>query len=355
MNKPTILSYYLPQFHPFRENDEWWGKGFTEWTNVAKAKPLFPFHHQPNIPKDLGFYDLRVPEVRESQAKLAQEAGVTAFCYWHYWFNGHKLMELPFEEVVETGKPAFPFCLSWANHSWYAKNWNKDKENKLLIEQTYGGEEEYIAHFYDLLNAFKDVRYFKINGKLLFGIYDHEKFVDFSQFRDVWNQLALENGLGGFHFFTHTFKEENVVILKDLGFDTVLLDYLFLRQSLSRYIFLLVNKLGLVPQIIDFRDYARTVLANFPDIEGVAPVIAPNWDHTPRSGRRGSVFIHSNPANFYDFMNELFKKMNSLKNQPPFYMIKSWNEWGEGNYLEPDLRYGKGYIESLRDAIENNY
>ena len=355
MSKPTILSYYLPQFHPFRENEEWWGKGFTEWTNVAKAKPLFPFHHQPNIPKDLGFYDLRLPEVREAQAKLALEAGVTAFCYWHYWFNGKKLMVRPFEEVVESGKPDFPFCLSWANHSWYAKNWSKDGKDKLLIEQTYGGEKDYIGHFNDLIEAFKDNRYLRINGKLLFGIYDHENFVDFHHFRKVWNQLALDHGLGGFHFFTHTFRNTEVNKLKRLGYDTILIDYLFLRQNILRYICLLGNKLGLIPQLIDFKDYAHTLLINYPDVEGVAPMIEPNWDHTPRSGKRGSAIISSTPELFYNLMDNLFNKIKTYKNQPPFYMIKSWNEWGEGNYMEPDLRYGKGYICSLRKAIDNNF
>lgn len=355
MKRPIVLSYYLPQFHPFKENDEWWGKGFTEWTNVAKAKPLFPFHHQPNIPKDLGFYDLRLPEVREQQAELAKEAGVTAFCYWHYWFNGHKLMELPFEEVVDSGKPNFPFCLSWANHSWYAKEWNKDGKDRLLMEQTYGGEEDYRAHFNYLLKAFKDERYLKIDGKLVFGIYASKDFKDFSHFKVLWNQLAIDNGLKGFHFFTHTFKIAEVNELKDFGYDTILLDYLFFRQNIVRYIYLFGNKLGLLPQIIDFKDYARTLIDNYPDMEGVAPMIEPNWDHTPRSGKRGSVIINSTPEFFYNLVDNLFNKIKTYKNQPSFYMIKSWNEWGEGNYMEPDLRYEKGYISSLRRAIDNNF
>ena len=144
-NKVKVIAFYLPQFHPIPENDEWWGKGFTEWTNVASAKPLFKEHYQPRIPADLGFYDLRLSEVRQQQAELAKEAGVTAFCYWHYWFgNGKELLERPFDEVVQSNQPDFPFCLGWANHSWMSKNWNIRKSNvvsKTLMEQNYPGKE----------------------------------------------------------------------------------------------------------------------------------------------------------------------------------------------------------------------
>lgn len=142
------------------------GKGFTEWTNVGKAKPLFRGHEQPKVPSDLGYYDLRLPEVREAQAELAKEAGIYGFCYYHYWFNGKELMDLPLKEVIKSGKPDFPFCVAWANHTWYNKDWavgykRHFKQDKILIEQTYGGEEEYIKHFYSLLDAFKDPRYIK--------------------------------------------------------------------------------------------------------------------------------------------------------------------------------------------------
>ena len=173
MNKPTIIAFYLPQFYPFKENDEWWGKGFTEWTNVGKAKPLFKGHDQPRVPADLGYYDLRLPIVREQQAEMAKYAGVTAFCYWHYWFgNGKRLLADVFNEVLETGKPDFPFCLGWANHSWYAKTWSKDGNDKLLMEQTYPGIEDAREHFNFLLKAFQDKRYLKIYGKPFFYIFD---------------------------------------------------------------------------------------------------------------------------------------------------------------------------------------
>ena len=159
--KARVIAFYLPQYHPFKENDEWWGKGFTEWTNVGRAKPLFRGHYQPRVPADLGYYDLRMPEVREKQVNLAKEAGIEGFCYWHYWFgNGRRLMESVFDEVLISGKPDFPFCLGWANHSWFAKTWDKDgKKDKLLIEQQYLGIEDFKTHFGYALKAFKDPRY----------------------------------------------------------------------------------------------------------------------------------------------------------------------------------------------------
>lgn len=186
-----IIAFYLPQFHPIKENDEWWGKGFTEWHNVVKAKPLFRGHYQPKLPGDLGFYDLRLPETREAQAQLAKEAGVYGFCYWHYWFgNGRRLLERPFNEVVASGKPDFPFCLAWANHSWYAKTWDPNKKDKLLIEQLYPGAEDNEKHFYELLAAFKDDRYIKVDDKPLFAIFKPLQVDNVSAFIEQWQDLA---------------------------------------------------------------------------------------------------------------------------------------------------------------------
>ena len=187
--KAHVIAFYLPQYHPVPENDEWWGKGFTEWTNVAKAKPMFYGHYQPIIPADLRFYDLRLPEVREEQARLAKEAGIDAFCYWHYWFgNGKQLLERPFNEVVASGKPDFPFCLAWANHSWMKKNWNNAISRfcqDLLIEQEYPGIEDIKAHFYAILPALKDPRYYRIDGKLAFLIYAPTDIPDTALFMDT--------------------------------------------------------------------------------------------------------------------------------------------------------------------------
>ena len=222
-----IIAFYLPQYHPTPHNNEWWGEGFTEWTNVAKAKPLFPGHYQPKIPADLGFYDLRMPEVKEKQALLAKEAGITGFCYYHYWFgNGQQELELPFNQVVESGKPNFPFCLCWANESWYRKFWNKDgnvADKQDLAIQTYPGADDNIKHFLSLKKAFSDNRYIRINGKLLFVIYKPLLFEGVEDFMAQWRSLAKEHGLGDFFFAAYTTDISNDrTRIEKLGFDSII-------------------------------------------------------------------------------------------------------------------------------------
>ena len=205
--KPRIIGLYLPQYHPIPENDEWWGKGFTEWTNVAQARPLFRGHYQPRIPADLGFYDLRVPEVREQQAELACEAGLEGFCYYHYWFgNGKQLLERPFNEVLASGKPDFPFCLCWANHDWTNKSWIKGNSMRMdsTIAKMVYSKEDHIAHFKALLPAFHDRRYMTVDGKPIFAVYAPHDIPDVEQFIETWQKLARENGLPGIHFVGYT-------------------------------------------------------------------------------------------------------------------------------------------------------
>ena len=213
--KPLVIAYYLPQFHPFKENDEWWGKGFTEWTNVGKAKPLFRGHYQPKVPADLGYYDLRLPEIRQQQAELAKEAGVSGFCYWHYWFGeGRQLLNEIIDEVVATGKPDFPFCLGWANETWKAKQWNKDGSgDKVLIEQRYGGEDDYRHHFEYVLKIFKDDRYIKIKNCPLFLIYQPQLMPDMQQFISLWNKWAIEAGFNGIYFIARMRQMEEYLSL----------------------------------------------------------------------------------------------------------------------------------------------
>ena len=226
--KARVIAIYLPQYHPIPENDEVWGKGFTEWTNVAQAKPLFRGHYQPRIPADFGFYDLRMPEVREMQAEYARRAGIEGFMYWQYYFgNGKKLLERPFEEVLASGKPDFPFCLGWANHSWQTLTWKRDaskKEGKTMImEQRYDGEKQYIDHFYYNLPAFKDKRYITVDGKPIFLIWNPMDHPDqISLLIKTWKRLAKENGLPGIHMIGScnglTSTSEQIM---GMGFDAV--------------------------------------------------------------------------------------------------------------------------------------
>ncbi len=198
-----VIAFYLPQFHPIPENDLWWGPGFTEWTNVARARRFYPGHYQPRLPGELGFYDLRLPETREAQAVLAADYGLSAFCYWHYWFGGgRRLLERPFDEVLQSGSPDFPFCLGWANQTW-SGIWH-GAPSRVLIEQTYPGESDYRAHFETVLPAFKDPRYVRIDGRPLFLVYDPTDLPEPQRFLDLWRGWAADEGLPGIFFVGRT-------------------------------------------------------------------------------------------------------------------------------------------------------
>ena len=351
-----VIAFYLPQFHPVKENDEWWGSGFTEWHNVVKAKPLFRGHYQPKLPADLSFYDLRLPETREAQAQLAREAGVYGFCYWHYWFgNGKRLLERPFNEVVASGKPDFPFCLAWANHSWYAKTWDPNKPDRLLIEQLYPGKEDNEKHFYEVLPAFKDDRYIKIDGKPLFAIFKPLQVENVQAFIQQWQELAKKNGLPGIYFVGQGPQKDFESIMAS-GFDAVNHEEVngihahqgkFVR-TMKQIERVLLKR----PRCYDYAKAMKEMIIPEDSCENILPTICPNFDHTPRSGTRGLVYTNSNPKTFYNHVRQILDVVSPKQNRIVF--LKSWNEWGEGNYMEPDEKYGKGYIEAMRKALDDS-
>lgn len=382
--KARVIALYLPQFHPTPENDRWWGPGFTEWTNVAKAKPLFRGHQQPRIPADLGFYDLRLPETREQQAQLAREAGVEGFCYYHYWFgNGRQLLERPLQEVVASGKPDFPFCICWANHTWSNKTWERKsavQKNSVLMEQTYPGTEDDIAHFNTLLPMFRDRRYMTVDGKLIFAIYDPFGFKNVQQFIATWRRLAEENGLPGFHFIgmtpsTLTIRtapdgtrqrvmpnlESSAEIYRrvlDLGFDAV--NSLGKRRGEMLYEGKWKNIAKTVLRHIGFPtgsmryDYERTVRNYFaPEDtwENVYPSILPQWDRTPRVASMDGVYVNATPEKFENHIRQALSLIKDKQPEHRILFLKSWNEWGEGNYVEPDMEWGHGFIDAIHNAV----
>jgi len=366
MDKPLIIAFYLPQYHPFPENDEWWGKGFTEWTNVGKAKPLFKGHNQPRVPSELGYYDLRLPIIREQQAQMAKDAGVSAFCYWHYWFgNGKRLIPEVFQEVLDSSKPDFPFCLGWANHSWYAKNWNSDgsTSKKMLMEQTYPGIEDEKMHFSFLLKAFKDERYVKINGQPLLYIFAPQDLPQ--EYINNMRKWTCEAGFPDLFLVANlsgpNYTEEialkasyNAVSYQRLGISlhqgNSLLDKIVRRAQLIKD----SVKGFFIHRPPFLRDYSKVYNALIdPQIdckEYVIPAILPQWDHTPRSGWNGSLLINATPKFFYLHAKSALGVLKNKKNKILF--LKSWNEWGEGNMMEPDLTYGRGFIEALRKAVD---
>ena len=356
-NKVRAIAFYLPQFYPTPENDEWWEPGFTEWTNVAKAKPLFKGHYQPRLPRDLSFYDLRVPETRERQAQMAREAGIEGFCYWHYWFAGRRLLDRVFTEVVESGKPDFPFCLCWANHSWAAKTWNPNMPDKMLIEQTYPGIEDYKAHFYAMLPAFKDKRYMKVDGKLIFGIFAPVPFTDFPTFADVWNSLAKVNGLEGFYFFALAQGTMNLNRFDHAPYNTIVYDRMIdifkdYDSSLKKKVIKWLHSKFHKPLRLDYGRYVDKSIETFISDESLTPCIVPDFDHTPRSAHRWIVFGNSTPEKWERLCKSAADILRSRSKNNELLFIKSWNEWGEGNYLEPDQKWGRAYIEATARALK---
>ncbi len=362
MDRVKVIAFYLPQYHPIKENDEWWGKGFTEWTNVTKARPQFKGHKQPYLPADLGYYDLRVPAVREEQARLAGEAGIDAFCYWHYWFgNGKRLLERPFNEVLESGKPDFPFCLAWANESWTGK-WH-GLDNKILISQTYPGIDDIERHFYTLVNAFSDKRYFKFEGKNLFAIYATSDLPDPQVFMNTWRTLALKNGLPDFFFIG--VKNSNLHI--ENTYDGWIKNQPTVRGTVSHPNLLerglnSSTKLDLMklfrygtlcgPRIYPYNQYVKSTF-NVALAEKEFPAVLPNWDNTPRSKGKGLVLYGSTP----ELYGELLKKaIHLLENKSrKLIFIKAWNEWAEGNTLEPSIRFQDRYLEVTKDILNSFY
>ncbi len=362
--RPRILALYLPQFHPTVNNDLWWGKGFTEWTNVGRARKLFPGHIQPRVPADLGYYDLRLPEVREAQAEIAHEHGIEGFCYYHYWFgNGKRELERPFNEVLLSGNPDFPFCLCWANESWYSKMWHKDgsEDRKLLVEQTYPGVEDYIQHFNVLLPAFRDKRYVCVHGKPLFMIYQPLQIPDVDQFIEVWQKLARENGLPGIYFVAHTRRvaKEAAICLRK-GFNAV--NSLRLNEAMrkngaaKRLLHGIGRTILNYPRVRLYKDvYPHLIGEEEEKDHNIFPSIVPNWDHTPRSGSAGSVLHKSTPELFRLHLDQTFRLIAERESETNFVFIKSWNEWGEGNYMEPDLHHGKGFLKELKNALHDHF
>ena len=353
--KIRALAFYLPQFHPIPENDRWWSKGFTEWTNVGKAKPLFRNHYQPKVPADLGYYDLRVEETRIAQAELARQYGIEGFCYWHYWFgNGRQLLERPFNEVLASGKPDFPFCLAWANESWRGF-FHGLKSNDTLIDQLYPGQADIEAHFYEVLPAFTDKRYICVDGKPLFMIYHPFDGPDTKQLIDTWRDLAQKNGLKGIFFVGQTYdlalEREKIY---NMGFDAISVVRLYNFENhiqsdvrMARW----KQKIFKRPYVVEYKKACRCFVTDEEKELNVIPTIIPNWDHTPRTGRRGLVLNNAEPE-YFDL--HLCDVDNVLRDKPLEHriaFIKSWNEWAEGNYLEPDLRYGTRYLETLKKHI----
>jgi lipopolysaccharide biosynthesis protein len=356
-SKVRLIAFYLPQYHPIPENDAWWGKGFTEWTNVTKARPLFCGHYQPHVPADLGFYDLRLPEVRVAQAELAREHGIGGFCYWHYWFGGKRLLERPFTEVLRSGEPKFPFCLGWANESWTGA-WH-GAPDKILLEQTYPGPLDEERHFHTVAEAFFDDRYMTIDGKPIFYVYKPQQIPEPQRFVEHWQNLAIKAGLTGIYFIGEdVYMDDNPWNPGQSGFDAVVPNSpgvailrLSRRNTLRCMSLRILSRFFGYPNIYDYNDFVAACHVDVANAYDFFPNVLVTWDNTPRAGASGNVLINASPELF---RKQLCRAVSQVADRPPdkrIVFIKSWNEWAEGNHLEPDLRDGRAYLEICRDEL----
>jgi Glycosyltransferase WbsX len=328
--QPLVAAYYLPQFHPVPENDLWWGPGFTEWITVARARPLRPGHRQPRLPGALGFYDLRLPDVRAEQAELALRAGIDAFCYWHYWFAGRQLLERPFQEVLAQREVRLGFLLAWANHSWTGA-WS-GKPRKVLLQQTYPGDDDHRAHFASIEAALHDDRYLRIDGRPIFVVYRPDDLPTPHRFSDLWRQLAAASGLPGIYLVgeADTAASPHWDPIAS-GFDACV--------ELIPY-----------PHHVDYGKLQSQLTRRHPAGAPTHPSLIVGWDNTPRYGRAGFIVTGDSPCRLREAMSAALSMAVDWAPQPLLF-LKSWNEWAEGNYLEPDRDRGSEKLLAVRDAI----
>lgn len=356
-----LIAFYLPQFHPIPENDEWWGKGFTEWINVTKAKPLFAGHDQPHLPADLGFYDLRLPETRHAQADLARGNGIHGFCYYHYWFNGRRILERPFNEVLTSGKPDFPFCLCWANENW-TRAWDGRSGDNLLV-QNYSDSDDR-EHIASLAEAFRDPRYIRVQDKPLFLVYRAGNMPDPHRTTTIWREEAHKLGIGDLYLCrVESFTSERNIEPQSQGFDAAVdfqPDWSQLGPALQRSAWhRLVRTLGLAERaygdhrIYEYAEVVEKMLSRPAPSYLRFPCVTPSWDNSPRRKTDAVILRNSQPEIYREWLNQAIEEAKQ-PGQEGLVFINAWNEWAEGNHLEPCQKWGRAYLEATRQAIEGS-
>ena len=340
-DRVRLIAFYLPQFHSIPENDRWWGEGFTEWTMVRRAQALFPGHLQPRVPTELGYYDLSDPEIRWRQAELARDHGIHGFCYYHYWFNGTRLLHRPFEEVLQSGEPDLPFAVCWANEPW-SRRWH-GREEDVLQPQAYSAEDDR-AHIRALLPALADPRAIKVRGKPLVIIYRGFDLPDAARLADTWRTEVAKAGLPGLHLLTVETGWDKGWDATRVGFD---------GKVRFQPEFSTLSTVARVPQSahpslrVFSYDNAWPVLRDLPQVPyRTYEAVFPGWDNSPRRGADGWVVHGATPESYGTWLRAEIERATSLPPGERLLFINAWNEWGEGAYLEPDEAFGRGYLEA---------
>lgn len=341
------IAFYLPQFHPIPENDEWWGKGFTEWTNVAKARPRFDGHYQPQIPADLGFYDLRTEETRIAQAELAAEYGISGFCYYHYWFNGKMLLERPLNEILESRKPNFPFCVCWANENW-SRRWDGQNQ-EILIEQNYD-DYNAEAHMEWLSRLFLDNRYIKIKGKPLFLIYRAGDITNVEQRVMDWEKTVRKKGFPGIYLcYVQNFTTNiSVQDFLKMGFSAIL-------EFEPRPTKDMIPKQVPGAFTYDYEDFVKKFLKKSKTDYISFPCVFPSWDNSPRKKVDANIIQNLNPEMYKIWLKAAFRWVKDYDPEEQIIFINAWNEWAEGCHLEPDLQNGRKFLVATKEALDEFY
>lgn len=343
-----LIAFYLPQFHPFPENDEWWGKGFTEWTNVTKAVPQFVGHYQPHLPDELGFYDLRLVDIMKRQAELAKQYGVHGFCFYHYWFTGHRLMERPVDQLLEHPEIDLPFCLCWANENW-SRRWDGE-ENDILIEQKYSSEDD-LAFIKDLSRYIKDSRYIKVNDKAVILVYRPALFPNFKETAQIWREYCREAGIGEIHILGVSWGIKHP---DEFGLDGLVE---FPPHSIHEYGSELINhEFNIINPnfnglIFDYEKYVNEEKYIFETDYRMYKGVSPSWDNTARKPNNGTIYHKSSPELYKKWLKNAINHTKSTFNDDKVVFINAWNEWAEGAHLEPDRKYGYAFLEATREAL----
>ncbi len=353
-----LICFHLPQFHPIAENDAWWGKGFTEWTSVSRATSRFAGHYQPHLPADLGFYDLRLPETRQAQADLAKEYCLHGFCYYHYWFNGQRVLERPVNDIVASGKPDFPFCLCWANENW-TRRWD-GRDEDVLLRQVYSSDDD-VAHIRSLFPTFRDPRYIKVDGKPVFLVYRLGHLPDPTQTLTRWREEADRAGFPGLY----------LINVESFGNDHGLASRIPLDAAVEfspdwHCLPPRINPIHRAPPF--FRKtllgppWSNNEIYSYPAlVEGMrrksAPdylryrCVTPMFDNTPRRREGATILIDSSPELYEEWLTEVVQHFQPPSPEENFVFINAWNEWAEGNHLEPCGKWGRRYLEATRRAV----
>jgi len=342
--KVRLIAFYLPQFHPIAENDQWWGKGFTEWTNVTKAQPLFEEHYQPHLPTELGFYDLRLRQTRHEQIELAKSYGIDGFCYHYYWFSGKRLLNKPIDDMLADPASEMPFCFCWANENW-TRRWDA-ADHEVLIAQQYR-EEDDLAFIQELAPVFRDPRYIRVDGKPLLIVYRVQHLPDPLRTVAIWRNHCREAGIGEIHLcaaLTHGNES-----FRQYGFDSgVEFPPHNLRDASVNAEIQFFNPFK--GYVLQFATIARSYLTRDYADEPVFKTVFPSWDNTARTGQRAVVVLNGTPANYAHWLSSTIEKTLQAGASDPLVFINAWNEWAEGCHLEPDRKYGRAFLEATAAA-----